>query len=124
MFGDEGGDVLTGTDTTARGVAEVDLLTGGTGSDQFILGAIVGVFYSDSNASTGGLGDYAIIADFDALSDTLQLSGSKSSYSLGAVPTCLATGTALFLNETSPELIAIIQGFSNLTLSASYFLTV
>ncbi|AUB44768.1 Ca2+-binding protein, RTX toxin-related (plasmid) [Nostoc flagelliforme CCNUN1] len=70
-----------------------------------------------------GLGDYALIADFNATEDTLQLSGSKS-YSLGAVPTGLATGTALFLNETSPELIAIIQGSSNLTLSASYFLTV
>ncbi|MBD2565576.1 MULTISPECIES: calcium-binding protein [Nostoc] len=124
LFGDEGDDVLTGADSVARGIAEVDLLTGGSGSDQFVLGTIVSVFYSDSNASTDGLGDYAIIADFDALSDTLLLSGSKSSYSLGAVPTGLATGTALFLNETSPELLAIIQGSSNLSLNASYFLTV
>ncbi|MEH2353103.1 hypothetical protein [Nostoc sp.] len=66
----------------------------------------------------------AHIADFNATDDTLQLSGSNSSYSLGAAPNGLATGTALFLNETSPELVAIIQGSSNLTLSASYFLTV
>ncbi|WP_459195237.1 alpha/beta hydrolase family protein [Nostoc sp. FACHB-892] len=124
LFGDEGGDILIGTDTTTRGIAEVDLLTGGAGSDQFVLGITVGVFYSDSNTSTSGLGDYALIADFNATEDTLQLSGSNSSYSLGAAPTGLATGTALFLNETSPELIAIIQGSSNLTLSASYFLTV
>ncbi|MBD2536865.1 hypothetical protein H6G97_49635 [Nostoc flagelliforme FACHB-838] len=124
LFGDEGGDILTGTDTATRGIAEVDLLTGGAGSDQFVLGITVGVFYSDGNTSTLGLSDYAIITDFNATEDTLQLSGSNSSYSLGAVPTGLATGTALFLNETSPELIAIIQGFSNLTLSASYFLTV
>ena len=124
LFGDEGDDILTGTDTAARGVAEVDLLTGGAGSDQFVLGISVGIFYSDSNTSTSGLGDYALIADFNATEDTLQLSGSNSSYSLGAAPTGLATGTALFLNETSPELIAIIQGSSDLTLSASYFLTV
>ncbi|MBW4427776.1 MAG: hypothetical protein KME50_25880 [Nostoc desertorum CM1-VF14] len=124
LFGDEGGDILTGTDTATRGIAEVDLLTGGAGSDQFVLGITVGVFYSDSNTSTLGLGDYALIADFNATEDTLQLSGSNSSYSLGAAPTGLATGTALFLNETSPELVAIIQGSSNLTLSASYFLTV
>ncbi|MDZ7955693.1 MAG: hypothetical protein RMY27_32275 [Nostoc sp. DedQUE09] len=37
LFGDEGGDILTGTDTPARGVAEVDLLTGGAGSDQFVV---------------------------------------------------------------------------------------
>ncbi|MBD2247794.1 calcium-binding protein [Nostoc sp. FACHB-888] len=124
LFGDEGGDVLTGADTAARGVAEIDRLTGGSGSDQFVLGTTFGVFYSDNNTSTSGLGDYAIIADFYATEDTLQLSGSYSSYNLGAAPTDLAYGTALFLNETSPELIAIIQGSSNLTLSASYFLTV
>ncbi|MDZ8106198.1 MAG: hypothetical protein RM338_11325 [Nostoc sp. DedQUE12a] len=124
LLGDNGADVLTGGDTAARGVAEIDRLTGGTGSDRFVLGTTFGAFYSDGNTSTSGLGDYALIADFNPLEDTIQLSGSKSSYSLGAVPTGLATGTALFLNENSPELIAIIQGSTNLSLSASYFLTV
>ncbi|NDJ22305.1 hypothetical protein GS682_11810 [Nostoc sp. B(2019)] len=124
LFGDEGNDVLTGADAATRGVGEIDRLTGGTGSDRFVLGTTVGVFYSDSNTSTSGLDDYALIADFNILEDTLQLSGSNSSYSLGAVPTGLATGIALFLNETSLELIAIIQGSTNLSLSASYFLTV
>jgi Ca2+-binding RTX toxin-like protein len=90
LFGDEGGDILTGTDTAARGVTEVDLLTGGVGSDQFVLGITVGVFYSDSsNTTTSGLSDYALIVDFNATEDTLQLSGSNLSYSLGAAPTGL-----------------------------------
>ncbi|MBW4684077.1 MAG: hypothetical protein KME40_03050 [Komarekiella atlantica HA4396-MV6] len=124
LFGDEGNDVLTGADTATRGVGEIDRLTGGTESDRFVVGTTVGVFYSDSNTSTSGLDDYALITDFNILEDTLQLFGSNSSYSLGAVPTGLATGTALFLNETSLELIAIIQGSTNLSLSASYFVTV
>ncbi|WP_263984121.1 calcium-binding protein [Nostoc flagelliforme] len=52
LFGDEGGDILTGADTATRGIAEVDLLTGGAGSDQFVLGITVGVFYSDGNTSS------------------------------------------------------------------------
>ncbi len=124
LFGDEGNDVLTGADTVTIGVSEFDRLTGGSGSDRFILGATVGVFYNDGNTSTSGLGDYALIADFNPTEDTLQLSGFKSSYTLGAAPTGLATGTALFLNENTPELIAIIQGSTNLSLSANYFVTV
>ncbi|MBW4564018.1 MAG: hypothetical protein KME32_23335 [Mojavia pulchra JT2-VF2] len=124
LFGDEGSDMLTGADAATTGVGEVDRLTGGTGSDRFALGTTSGLFYSDTNTSTSGLGDYAVIADFNILEDMLELSGSKSSYSLGAVPTGLVAGTALFVNETNPELIAIIQGSTNLSLSASYFLTV
>jgi Ca2+-binding RTX toxin-like protein len=125
LFGDEGNDVLTGADELAgKGFAEFDRLIGGSGSDRFVVGTVSSVFYSDGNTSTAGVEDYALIADFNALEDTIQLSGSKSSYSLGAVPTGLASGTALFLNESSSELIAIIQGSSNLSLSASYFVTI
>ncbi len=125
LFGDDGIDVLTGADASVgRGVGEVDRLTGGTGSDRFVLGTTVGVFYSDGNISTSGLGDYALIADFNALEDTIQLSSFNASYSLGAVPTGFTTGTALFVNESSLELIAIIQSTTSLSLSASYFVTV
>ncbi len=99
-------------------------MTGGTGSDRFVLGTTVDVFYSDGNTTTPGLSDYALIADFNTLEDTIQLFGFKSSYSLGTAPTGFATGTALFLNESTSELIAIIQGSINLSLSANYFVTV
>ncbi|MBE9003777.1 hypothetical protein IQ259_01710 [Fortiea sp. LEGE XX443] len=125
LFGDEGNDLLTGADAgVGRGFGEIDRLTGGVGSDRFVLGTTAGVFYSDGNTSTSGLGDYALITDFNALQDTIQLSGSRSSYSLGAVPTGLPTGTGLFLNESTFELIAIVQGSTGLSLSASYFVTV
>jgi Ca2+-binding RTX toxin-like protein len=125
LFGDEGDDVLTGADSTlGRGVGEIDRLTGGVGRDRFVLGTTQGAFYSDNNISTSGISDYALITDLNALEDTIQLSGPKSRYSLGASPTGLPTGSAIFLNESRPELIAIVQGSTNLNLSANYFVTV
>ncbi|MCC3591910.1 hypothetical protein [Microcoleus sp. PH2017_28_MFU_U_A] len=125
LFGDNGDDVLTGADAAAgRGFGEIDRLTGGAGRDRFVLGATQGAFYSDNNISTSGLSDFAVITDFNALEDTIQLSGPKSRYSLGASPTGLAVGTAIFLNESRAELIAIVQGSTNLNLSANYFVNV
>ncbi|OCR01087.1 hypothetical protein BCD67_17075 [Oscillatoriales cyanobacterium USR001] len=125
VFGDDGDDVLTGADAaTGKGFGEIDRFTGGVGRDRFVLGNTQGVFYNDGNISTSGISDYALITDFNALEDSIQLSGSKSRYSLGASPTGLATGTAIFLNESRPELIAIVQSSTNLNLSANYFVTV
>lgn len=125
LFGDDGNDLLTGADASlGRGLGEIDRLTGSVGSDRFVVGTTTGVFYSDVTNSTSGLGDYALITDFNILEDTIQLFGARSRYSLGSVPTGLPTGTALFLNENSLELVAIIQGSTNLSLSASYFVTV
>ncbi len=126
LFGDQGDDVLTGADSAVgRGVGEIDRLTGGPGRDRFVLGTTQGAFYSDGNISTSGLSDFALITDFNPLEDTIQLSGPKSRYSLGASPTGLAAaGTAIFLNESRAELIAIVQGSTNLNLSANYFVNV
>ncbi|XZN98618.1 MAG: calcium-binding protein [Microcoleus sp.] len=125
LFGDEGDDVLTGADAaTGKGFGEIDRLTGGVGRDRFVLGATQGAFYSDNNISTSGLSDFAVITDFNALEDTIQLSGPKSRYSLGASPAGLPAGAAIFLNESRPELIAIVQGSTNLNLSANYFVNV
>lgn len=125
LFGDEGDDVLTGADATVgRGAGEIDRLTGGPGRDRFVLGTTQGSFYNDGNISTSGLSDFAVITDFNPLEDTIQLSGAKSGYSLGASPAGLPTGTAIFLNENRPELIAIVQSSTNLNLSANYFVNV
>ena len=124
VFGDQGDDVLTGADAAVgRGAGEIDRLTGGTGRDRFVLGDTQGAFYNDGNISTSGINDYALITDFN-VDDTIQLSGSKSRYSLGASPAGLPTGSAIFLNESRPELVAIVQGSTNLNLSANYFVNV
>ncbi|MCC3527801.1 MAG: hypothetical protein JGK21_05345, partial [Microcoleus sp. PH2017_22_RUC_O_B] len=78
IFGDDGDDVLTGADAAAgRGLGEIDTLTGGVGRDRFVLGTSGAAFYSDGNLSTSGVNDYSLIADFNSLEDTIQLSGSK-----------------------------------------------
>jgi Ca2+-binding RTX toxin-like protein len=125
LFGDDGNDVLTGADSlTGRGVGEIDRLTGGAGSDRFVVGVAGAVFYRDGSTATSGTGDYALITDFNASLDVIQISGSRTSYSLGAAPAGLPTGTGLYFNEAAPELIAIIQGSTGLSLSGSYFVTV
>lgn len=125
LFGDDGDDALTGADAVVdRGFGEIDRLTGGDGSDRFVLGVTQEVFYSDNDLNTNGISDYALITDFNFFEDKIQLSGSTSRYTLGASPTDLAVGTGIFLNESSLELIAIVQGAIDLSLSANYFVTV
>ncbi|OKH41007.1 hypothetical protein NIES2119_01505 [[Phormidium ambiguum] IAM M-71] len=125
IFGDDGNDVLTGVNAVVdKGFGEIDLLTGGDGSDRFVLGDTQETFYNDDDINTSGISDYALFTDFNPWEDTIQLSGSISSYSLGESPTGLTAGTAIFLNETSSELIAIIQNSTNLSLNANYFITV
>jgi Ca2+-binding RTX toxin-like protein len=68
-------DRLTGTDSTARGVGEVDTLTGGGGRDKFILGDKNGAYYVGN-----GSNDYATITDFNLFQDSIDL-GSLKNYS-------------------------------------------
>jgi Ca2+-binding RTX toxin-like protein len=110
----------------------IDTLTGGQGGDRFILGGneaddsfTVGensetddnprpvVYYNDA-----GNNDYALITDFNSRQDIIELGGSKGDYRLGSSPDGLHDGTALYRGN---ELIAIIQGSSELNLSANYF---
>lgn len=101
----------------------IDTLTGGQGSDRFVVGG-----RANSNSGNAdppvilydelGNNDYALITDFDALQDVIELGGSKNDYRLDVSPAGLPTGTALYRGN---ELIAIIQGSGGLSLSATYF---
>ena len=99
-----GNDILFGTDAGAAGSGEIDTLMGGGGADTFVLGEAEQVFYS----SAGAL-DYALITDFDAAMDTIQLVGEAVAYWLGASSN--QQSTELWHQETSGvnELIAVLD---------------
>lgn len=127
LRGGLGNDQLTGTEADGN-TDSIDSLTGGQGSDTFILGSATQVFYDDGNATQPGWADYALIEDFDAMTDVIQLAGSASRYLLGTAAIASITGTALYLDTDrnggltgTDELIAIARNTAGLSLTAPYF---
>lgn len=132
LMGGSGNDVLNGGSplgslTGDRGFGDIDVLSGGTGTDSFILWGGnprigIGSYYTATGNS-----DYALITDFNQGEDVINLASSTqdSFYSLGASPDNLPEGTGIFLNNQSypPELIAVLQGVSpdQLSLDKLYF---
>ena len=138
LFGGAGDNVLIGVDANSistgsgsiisssgtPGLGERDRLTGGSGVDQFILGDSNNVYYNDGSLLTPGTGDYALIADFNASQDKIQLKGSASNYRLNVV----GSNTKIFLDNdgiagfsAQDELIGIVQGNTSLNLNSTSF---
>lgn len=124
LIGGAGNDILVGVDPNAGfGQGSVDVLTGGAGEDHFILGNAE-VFYNDGDDQLAGTNDFAMITDFNAQEDKIQLAGSAADYVLGST----AQGVNLYLDTNqdgqlggSDELIATISGVSQLSLTDSSF---
>jgi hypothetical protein len=122
LIGNAGDDTLQGTSTARTG--EIDYLTGGSGSDRFVLGIAEQVFYDDGNSATAGITDYALITDFNSAEDSIQLAGRASDYILDVSPAGLPAGTAIYhlKSGTEPkELIGILQSTTGLNLNQPYF---
>ncbi|MFN9173915.1 MAG: Calx-beta domain-containing protein, partial [Synechocystis sp.] len=122
--GDAENDVIIGVNPYADtpGVNEVDNLTGGAGSDIFVLGNNTDVFYDDKSTTNAGTGNYALITDFNLNEDKIQLRGAKSNYLL----TVSSGNTSIYFNKPGSEpdeLIAIIQGVTGLDINGSYFVS-
>ena len=128
LRGGKGNDTLTGggisftedrlyvtLDTTG-----IDTLTGGEGNDLFVIGGKCSATSEEIvvHYDEAGNNDYALITDFDNTQDEIKLGGSIDDYRLGSSPSNLPEGTALYQDK---ELIAIIQGDSDLSLSGDYF---
>jgi hypothetical protein len=137
LWGTTGNDVLTGsggpdrlagvsasgTTSTAMGAKQVDTLTGLGGADVFLLGDSRGVFYDDRSNNTLGTADYALIKDFTASVDKLQVR-SGTAY----LTTSSSSGLSLYWDRNKDgrlttsgksldELIAVVQGVTALTSS-------
>ena len=98
LSGGAGADSLTGTNADAVGFEEIDRLMGGAGADMFALGNDLTAFYNDGDLTSQGMGDYALIEDFDATEDTVELFGGMSYY-LEASPIGIPEGMAIYLDD-------------------------
>ncbi|MEO1387766.1 MAG: NF038122 family metalloprotease [Cyanobacteria bacterium J06634_6] len=106
LSGGIGNDRLEGADAIAHGSSEYDILGGGLGSDTFVLGTSAQSYYLG-----GGDSDYALIQDFDATVDTLELSGSAGNY------TQQQQGNQLRLLK-GQDLVAVFENTSTLDLNS------
>lgn len=106
---------VTGLDVIRNSTKDRDTLTGGSGSDTFILG-VSGErpFYVSS-----GINDLAYIEDFESGRDKIQLSGLSSDYSLGVNSnyTAIYEGEG---NSVDGDLVAIVKNTTNLSFSSDF----
>ena len=131
LTGSAADDIIIGFLTTPAtlGVLQIDTITGNGGNDTVLLGDARGVFYSNTLTSDAGLGDYAMISDFNS-GDRIQLRGTAANYLLN--PTSLGLGgMGIYRNDgTGPgsltsswdsadELIAIVKVIDTTILNLS-----
>ena len=113
LFGGDGEDTLNGTDF--NGIGERDRLTGGAGSDTFVLADLFSLYYDDNAATIGNSrAGQAIITDFTVGEDMIQLS-STGSYQLFV--TMNGSTRIQEISDPVPEVIATVQGVTNLDLA-------
>jgi predicted outer membrane repeat protein len=91
-----------------------DLMQGGGGQDTYVIGDKNNRFY-DNYAWY----DRALIKDFQAQQDTIQLKGKASDYTTRSLNSQGISSTGIFYNN---ELVALVEGFSssNFNLNANY----
>lgn len=143
LNGGWGDDIIDGIGEAFRGVGynpsqygsqDIDVLTGGSGADSFILQGSNGRSPIGASHRWFGNDDYSLITDFNPCDgDVIRLATNVESngltiegqYILGTTPEGLPAGTAIYANNigTQPELVAILRGISpgTLSLTQPYF---
>ncbi len=115
LSGDLGNDTLDGVGRDRESVGEIDTLVGGEGANLFVLGTTNTVYYNNIGPGAG-YGDYALIEDFNASQDRLQLKGGVN-YILNFSPNGLPGGTGIYVDDgpnvgtwdEEDELIAVLK---------------
>jgi Ca2+-binding RTX toxin-like protein len=130
LIGGKGNDYLTGY-YSGYYEYEYDALTGGQGSDTFVLGEYYGVHYLDSNEYSTAEFDYypnssyGLIKDFKSGEDIIQLNGSINDYYNDYyldTDSNLTGGGKLdtqiyYTGDNQFDLIGVVADVTNLTLS-------
>ena len=116
LDGGIGQDRLIGIDLAAAfGTGERDELTGGSGRDTFVLGDGRHVFYDDGDALTPGEADLAVLVDFDAAEDRIELTGRAADYRLDFLTPVQGRLDAVLLYDTAAargDVVAVMRGVS------------
>lgn len=129
LVGTSGNDVLSGISSgitnNTLGKGSIDKLTGGAGSDLFVLGDARGVYYNDGLANNAGMNDYAVITDFSSI-DKIQLKGG--SYFLNSLFLNGSTGLGLYWDcngngkyDAKDEFVCHLQGLASVSTSQFVF---
>ena len=119
LIGDCGNNPLTGSDGTWNLSHNVDMFSGESGAELFVLGNKNHVFYNSAENC-----DYASIQDFAVGQDKIQIKGSASNYILNDSPIPGISGTAIYWHETGAtvgDLIAVVQDVCGLSLNSNSF---
>jgi subtilisin family serine protease len=114
------GVLASGTSSAEMGTQQIDVLTGANGSDVFLLGDARGVFYDDRKTGSLGTADYALIKDFIAGTDKLQLRNLSYLYTVSTGGLSLywdrnANGLLESGGRNRDELIAVLEGATGLS---------
>ncbi|MFK8182232.1 MAG: calcium-binding protein, partial [Phormidesmis sp.] len=111
LEGGAGNDVLDGSDAISAGYFETDILGGGLGADTFVVGNANQAYYLGD-----GDGDYALIEDFNAAEDIVQLHGSASNYTQQQQ----GNDTYLSYQGNTSDLVAVFKNLSSVKLNIGF----
>lgn len=117
LVGGSGKDTLDGFSWGYN--REIDVLSGGTGSDTFVLGDSTGMAYLGGRTSNGEDSSYAFITDWTAI-DRIQAYGSSSSYRLVKNQNWFgssAKDTGIYVGN---DLIGVIQDSTSVSFSRNF----
>lgn len=129
LIGTAAADRLSGVPDSGSnlGKGTIDVLTGGSGSDLFVLGDARGRFYDDGKGSSSGMTDYARITDFGS-DDKIQLKGVAANYFQSQVTVNGVSGDGIFhdsngngIFDARDELIGLVQNHGALDASSFIF---
>jgi Ca2+-binding RTX toxin-like protein len=121
LSGGEGDDSLNGFGTVTSTVSQFDTLSGGAGSDHFVLGGAWGVSYVEPGDG------YAVITDWNAGQDRIKVKNvtggaySLEFKSLGGIGSALFDTEIYFTDARGfKDRIAIVQDTINVNLSRDF----
>ena len=120
LVGGDGSDRLNGYGTTRTNDSQFDKLTGGAGSDYFVLGGAWGVSYVETGDG------YAVIQDWNQVNDWIEVKGKINQYdlkytSVGGIGSS-AKDTEIYFTDAfgNRDRIGIVQDSTNVKLNADF----